>query len=64
MWRPVVETRDVNSSSISSGVFGETIGVCFKLMRFEIHLGVEYHKFLVHALLICTQKVILAKMLL
>jgi hypothetical protein len=46
VWSPKLEARHIYSSSVSECVFCQAVGMCFNLVRFEIHLGIEYHELL------------------
>lgn len=58
----VVETRDIDTTGISSCILAQTVGVSFQLMCLEIHLGIEYNELLFQAFLVWTHEMILAEM--
>lgn len=58
----VVETRDIDTTGISSRILAQTVGVSFQLMCLEIHLGIEYNELLFQTFLVRTHEMILAEM--
>jgi hypothetical protein len=60
----VVEFGQVHHPRVSTNVLGNSLGVCFNLMCFQVHLRFENNKLLFQALWVKASEMIFCKMLL